>query len=90
MEVVVVMGESGWKFEQPTKVLARATLAESLTNDLQEKAKKAVVVDCGTGIFGYSAGDTLTCTAARKGAKKLGSMTVNFTDGGYKWQAEGI
>ncbi len=91
IEVLVAKSGGDWKMDRPARILSRATLAESLSKELQEKAKTPIAVDCGLGLFGYGEGDTLTCTASRKGAKKPGSMTVTFgAEGGYKWKATGF
>lgn len=91
IDVVVEKANGDWTIRTPEQVILRPTLSAGLTNELRAKAKKGVFVDCGAGLFGYSAGDELTCVAGRKGAKKPGRMTVVFkADGSYTWTATGI
>lgn len=80
-----------WSIKKPARILARATFADSLGEDVGKKIKAQVAVDCGSGLFGYSEGEKLTCSATRKGAKKAGSVEITFAgDGSYKWSATGV
>jgi hypothetical protein len=80
-----------WSIRSPQRILVRDKLASSLSDELQQKLKAPVVVDCGTGLFGYSEKDRLTCSASRVGAKKAGAVVLTFqADGGYSWKAGGV
>lgn len=91
LEIALEKDGSDWKIKSPESILARAALSDTLAEELGQKAKAEVSVDCGAGLFGYSGGEHLTCTATRKGAKKAGSLEITFAaDGSYTWKATGI
>lgn len=91
LDVVLERSEGDWKIKSPERIVPRTKLAETLAEELQQKVKAPVAVDCGVGLFGYAENDHLSCSATRKGAKKAGSIEITFGGGGgYTWKATGI
>lgn len=91
LDLVFTKANDEWTQERPDRVLQRAALAETVAKELGEKGKAQVAVDCGAGLYGYAAGDALSCTAARKGSKAAGTVVITFTaGGGYTWKAKGV
>ena len=91
LPIVFTKTNDEWMQDKPDRVLQRATLAETVGKELEEKVKAKVTVSCGEGLYGYGAGDALSCTATRTGAKKPGTIVVTFTaGGGYTWTAKGV
>jgi hypothetical protein len=91
LELVFTKTNDEWSQDRPDRVLQRATLAEMVGKEIEEKVKAPVTVDCGVGLYGYAAGDALSCTTTRKGSKSAGSVVVTFTaGGGYTWKAKGV
>lgn len=91
LDLVFTKASDEWQQDRPERVLQRATLAETVSKELEEKVKAKVTVSCGEGLYGYGPGDALSCTAQRRGVKKPGSIVVTFTPGGgYTWTAKGV
>lgn len=91
VEVIFAKKGEDWTMDRPSRILSKNGLGDSISKELREKTKKPSVVDCGTGLMGYSEGDTLTCTASRPGLKKPASVAVTFgAKDAYTWKVTGI
>lgn len=91
IDVSVAKKGDDWVIESPEKIVDRATLASEIVPELDAKTKAKMTIDCGEGLFGHKAGDTLTCSTVREGAKTPpGKLVVTFRDKGYEWSATGL
>lgn len=62
LDLVFTKANDEWTQERADRVLQRAALAETVAKEHGEKVKAQVAVDCGAGLYGYAAGDALSCT----------------------------
>ena len=90
LDLVLEKSGTEWEIKSPASIIARRVLATKLAEELKQKVKAPVTVDCGPGLYGYSDGDQLTCSAKRSTAKKEGALAVRFAGQGYTWTATGI